>query len=83
MKDAVHTVRDALPDTTSIKKNLAHAKEHVGDAAHVVKETIKDALPSATGKSGSPSSKIGDPVFMEESGEIVVPPPIPQDKYKQ
>jgi hypothetical protein len=83
VKDAVNTVREALPSTTTVKKNVAHAKEKVEDAAHNVKETIKDALPSAKGKSGGPSSKVGDPVFMEEAGEMGVPPPIPQDKYKQ
>ncbi|CAF1157660.1 unnamed protein product [Rotaria sordida] len=83
VKDAAHTVRDALPTTTTLKKNLAHAKEKVEDAAHTVKETVKDALPLAKGQSGEPSGKIGDPVFLEEPGEIAVPPPIPQDKYKQ
>ncbi len=70
-----------MPDTTTVKKNLANAKEQVEDAAHKVKESVKDALPK--GKSGEPSSKIGDPVFMEEPGEITVPPPLPQNKYKQ
>ncbi|CAF4532773.1 unnamed protein product [Rotaria sp. Silwood1] len=83
VKDAAHSVRDALPNTTTLKKNLTHAKEQVQDAAHTVKETVKDALPSAKGESGEPSGKIGDPVFLEEAGEIVVPPPISQDKYKQ
>jgi hypothetical protein len=72
-----------LPDTKSVKKNLTHAKEKVEDAAHTVKETIKDALPLSKGQSGEPSGKIGDPVFIEEPGEIAVPPPIPQAKYKQ
>jgi hypothetical protein len=72
-----------LPDTTTVKKNLANAKEHVEDAAHTVKQTIKDALPSAKGQSGEQSSKIGDPVFTEEAGAIAVPPPVSQDKYKQ
>ncbi len=72
-----------MPDTTTVKKNLANAKEHVEDAAHTVKQTIKDALPSAKGQSGEPSSKIGDPVFREEPGEVAVPPPLPQAKYKQ
>lgn len=84
MKGAGNTVRDALPTTTSIKKNLAHAKEQVEDAAHTVKEKIKDAVPTLPkGTSGEPSGKIGDPVFVEEAGEIAVPPPIPQAKYKQ
>jgi hypothetical protein len=72
-----------LPDTKSIKKNLAHAKEKVQDATHTIKETVKEALPLSKGQSGEPSSKIGDPVFIEEPGEIAVPPPIPQSKYKQ
>ncbi|UJR26324.1 hypothetical protein I4U23_007662 [Adineta vaga] len=84
VKDAVHTVRDALPDTAGLKKNLAHAKEQVQDATHIVKETVKDALPTLPkGQSGELSGKIGDPVFVEEPGEMGVPPPIPQDKYKK
>ncbi|CAF3426794.1 unnamed protein product [Rotaria sp. Silwood2] len=80
--NATDTARDALPSTT-LKTNLTHAKEKIQDAAHTVKETVKDALPLAKGQSGEPSGKIGDPVFLEEPGEILVPPPIPQDKYKQ
>jgi len=76
-------VRESLPDTTALKKTLGHAKEQVEDTAHAVKETIKDALPSAKGRSGEPSNKIGDPVFTEEAGEIAVPPPISQDQYKK
>ena len=84
MKGAVNTVRDALPTTTSIKKNLADAKEQVQDAAHTVKETLKETIPPLPkGRSGEPSGKIGDPVFLEEAGETAVPPPLPQAKYKQ
>lgn len=72
-----------MPDTKSVKKNLTHAKEKIEDAAHTVKETVKDALPLSKGQSGEPSNKISDPVFVEEPGETAVPPPIPQSKYKQ
>ncbi|CAF1141489.1 unnamed protein product [Adineta steineri] len=83
VKDAVNTVREALPDTAGLKKGLTHAKEQVQDAAHTVKETVKDALPLAKGKSGEPTKKIGDPMFLEEAGDMAVPPPIPEDKYKK
>ncbi len=72
-----------MPDSKSIKKNLTNAKEKVEDAAHTVKESIKNALPLEKGQSGEPSGKIGDPVFTEEAGETGLSPPIPQDKYKQ
>ena len=83
VKGAVHNVRDALPDTTALKKKITHAKEQVEEKAHAVKETIKDALPSAKGQSGEPSEKIADPVFLEEAGKALAPPPLPQEKYKQ
>ena len=84
MKDAVNTVREALPDTKGLKKNLDHVKEQIQDAAHTVKETVKEAVPVLPkGRSGDSSGKLTDPVFIEEAGEIAVPPPIPQDKYKK
>lgn len=76
-------MKDALPNTASLKKNLTEAKEQVADAAHVIKDAVKDALPSAKGHSGSPSGKIADPIFREEAGETSLPPPVPQEKYKQ
>jgi hypothetical protein len=72
VKDTVHTVRDALPDSKTVKKTFANAKEHVEDAA----KAVKDALPSTKGVSGEPSRKMGDPVFLEEPGEMATAPPI-------
>lgn len=72
MKDTVHTVRDALPDPKAVKKSFAHAKEQVEDAA----QAVKDALPATKGFSGEPSRKMGDPVFLEEPGEMATAPPI-------
>ncbi|CAF1487203.1 unnamed protein product [Adineta ricciae] len=84
VKDAVNTVREALPDTKGLKKNLDHVKEQIQDAAHTVKETVKEAVPALPkGRSGDSSGKLTDPVFIEEAGEVAVPPPIPQDKYKK
>ena len=76
-------MKDALPNTASVKKNLAEAKDQVADATNVIKDAVKDALPSAKGHSGSLSGKIVDPMFREEAGETSLPPPIPQEKYKQ
>ena len=72
MKDSVNTVRDALPDPKAVKKTLSNAKESVEDAA----KAVKDALPLGKGVSGEPSRKMGDPVFLEEPGEVAAPPPI-------
>jgi len=83
VKDAAHTVSETLPSTTTIKKNLTNAKEQVEHAAQTVKQTVLESAPLAPGRSGEPTNKIGDPVFIEEAGEIAVPPPLPQDKYKQ
>ena len=55
-----------------MKKTLANAKGQVEDAA----QAVKDALPSTKGVSGEPSRKMGDPVFLEEPGEMATAPPI-------
>lgn len=72
MKDTVHSVRDALPDPKAVKKSFNNAKDKVEDAA----QAVKDALPSTKGVSGEPSRKMGDPVFLEEPGEMATAPPI-------
>lgn len=82
-KDAVHSVRESLPSKETIKKKVSETKEKVEDAAHTVKETIKDALPSAKGESGQTAEKVGDLVFLEEAGKALAPPPLPEEKYKK
>ena len=76
MKDAAHTVRDALPDPKAVKKTLTHAKEQVEDAAKSVRDTVKDNLPKTKGLSGEQSRRGNDPIFLEEAGEVATPPPI-------
>ena len=79
----MHSVRDSLPDSKSLKKNIESVKGKVEDAAHTVKDSIKEALPAGKGQSGEPSNQINDPVFKEESGEPAIPPPLPKEKYKE
>ena len=84
VKDTLTRASDQVKDAAkTVVTSVEHAKEKVEEKAQQVTETIKEALPHATGKSGSPASKINDPMFREEAGATALPPPIPEEKYQK
>ncbi|CAF0840370.1 unnamed protein product [Didymodactylos carnosus] len=77
VKDAANAVYEQLPEKKTVKDTLSTAKDQLKQAATTVQATVKDNLPTGTGRSGD---KTNDPMFLDEPGAPLAPPPVPSDK---
>jgi len=75
-KDVINDTYERLPDRKTVEKTLTNAKDKVEDTAKSVRDTVKGVIPKTKGVSGEPSRSGSDAVFLEEAGEVAVPPPL-------
>ncbi|CAF0905350.1 unnamed protein product [Didymodactylos carnosus] len=87
--DTVTTVKDKLPDYKTVKDNLSSAQKTITNTVSTAKDKIESAattvkdLPKTKGTSGEKPAKMADPMFIEEPGVPLAPPPITVENYKK